>query len=68
MEFVNEINEKENKKPKHKPRVPQSSLQIGYVRYKNGDVEFELKDIKVTDVETLRAFFWELVDELEKNK
>ena len=45
-----------------------SSLEIGFVRYKNGDVSFELKDVKVQDVDTLRDFFWELVDELEKNK
>ena len=68
MEFVNEINEKENRKPKHKPKAPLSSLEIGFVRYKNGDVSFELKDVKVRDVDTLREFFWELVDELEKNK
>ena len=66
MEFVNEINEKENKKPK--PKASASSLEIGFVRYKNGDINFELKDVKVRDVETLREFFWELVDELEKNK
>ena len=66
MEFVNEINEKENKK--QKPKGPVSSLEIGFVRYKNGDVSFELEDVKVRDVDTLRDFFWELVDELEKNK
>jgi len=68
MEFVNEINEKEKEKKKQKPRGPVSSLEIGFVRYKNGDVSFELKDVKVQDVDTLRDFFWELVDELEKNK
>ena len=64
MEFVNEINEKEKEKKKQKPRGPVSSLEIGFVRYKNGDVSFELKDVKVQDVDTLRDFFWELVDEL----
>ena len=68
MEFVNEINEKEKEKKKQKPRGPVSSLEIGFVRYKNGDVSFELKDVKVQDVDTLRDFFRELVDELEKNK
>lgn len=64
MEFVNEINEKEEKKEKAKR--PPTSLQIGFVKYKNGDIEFELKDVKVTDVESLREFFWEVIDELER--
>ena len=49
MEFVNEINEKEEKK--HKAKKAPTTLQIGFIKYKNGDIEFELKDVKVTDVE-----------------
>ena len=68
MEFVNEINEKANKRSKNKPGAPHSSLEIGSVRYRNGDINFELKDVKVTDVQTFREFFWEVIDELGKSK
>tara|TARA_B110000495_G_C22987562_1_gene581177 strand:- start:891 stop:1100 length:210 start_codon:yes stop_codon:yes gene_type:complete len=65
MEFVNEI-------PKDEAEVPvigkPSSLEIGYVRFTSPDIKFELKDIKVTDVQTLRDFLWELVDEMDKNE
>lgn len=62
MEFVNEIPKDEEELPK---TGNDSSLEIGYVRFTSPDVKFELKDIKVKDVQTLRDFLWELVDEME---
>tara|TARA_B110000495_G_C22831054_1_gene484890 strand:+ start:78 stop:284 length:207 start_codon:yes stop_codon:yes gene_type:complete len=61
MEFVNEISEKENAKPENN-----GSLEIGYIKFTNGEgVEFEVKDVKVNDVQGLREFIWELIDEVE---
>ena len=62
MEFVNEINEKENGKPKK----PENSLEIGHIKYENEGVKFEIKDVKVKSVDDLRDFIYELIDEWER--
>ena len=62
MEFVNEINERENPEPKK----AENSLEIGHIKYENDGVKFEIKDVKVKDVDTLRDFIYELMDEWEK--
>ena len=59
---MNEINERENPKPKK----PENSLEIGHIKYENEGVKFEIKDVKVKDVDTLRDFIYELMDEWEK--
>ena len=62
MEFVNEINEKEN----GKPIKAENSLEIGHIKYENNGVKFEIKDVKDKDVDTLRDFFYELMEEWER--
>jgi hypothetical protein len=67
MEFVNEIPKDEDGN-KAIAETPDSSLEIGYVRFTSPNIKFELKDIKVKDVTTLRDFLWELVDEIENSE
>jgi hypothetical protein len=60
MEFVDEIPEEQESK-----RV-ENSLEIGLIKFKNGPVNFEIKDVKVKDVEGLREFIEELLQEWER--
>ena len=63
MEFVNEINEKEES-----VKVDSNSLEIGYIKYTSEDVSFEIKDVKVKDVQGLREFLWEIIDEIDSKE
>ena len=63
MEFVNEINERENPKPDKKA---ENSLEIVHIKYENDGVKFEIKDVKVKDADSLRDFIYELMDEWER--
>ena len=60
MEFVNEINERE------KAKKAENSLEIGHIKYENNGVKFEIKDVAVKDVDSLRDFIYELLDEWER--
>tara|TARA_B100000929_G_scaffold115635_1_gene91767 strand:+ start:762 stop:953 length:192 start_codon:yes stop_codon:yes gene_type:complete len=60
MEFVNEINERE------KAKKVENSLEIGHIKYENNGVKFEIKDVAVKDVDSLRDFIYELLDEWER--
>jgi hypothetical protein len=64
MEFVNEINEKENPPEKK----VENSLEIGHIKYKNDGHMFEIKDVKVKDFDSLRDFIYELMDEWERTQ
>ncbi|MBT6072445.1 MAG: hypothetical protein HOH07_03255 [Euryarchaeota archaeon] len=63
MEFVNEINEKEES-----VKVDSNSLEIGYIKYTSEDISFEIKDVKVKDVQGLREFLWEIIDEIDSKE
>ena len=63
MEFVNEINEKEES-----VKEDSNSLEIGYIKYTSEDVSFEIKDVKVKDVQGLREFLWEIIDEIDSKE
>ena len=58
MEFMDTVpNEEETKQ--------ENSLEIGMIRYKNGDVNFELKNVTVRDLEGLRAFIFDVMEDFE---
>tara|TARA_B110000495_G_scaffold36784_1_gene29518 strand:+ start:2602 stop:2799 length:198 start_codon:yes stop_codon:yes gene_type:complete len=63
MEFVNEINEKEES-----VKEDSNSLEIGYIKYTSEDISFEIKDVKVKDVQGLREFLWEIIDEIDSKE
>lgn len=63
MEFVDEIPEEEESL---KPGA--NSLEIGYIKYTSEDVTFEIKDVKVKDVQGLREFLWEIIDEIDSKE
>ena len=63
MEFVNEINEKEES-----VKVDSNSLEIGYIKYTSEDISFEIKDVKDKDVQGLREFLWEIIDEIDSKE
>jgi len=63
MEFVDEIPEEEKSV---KPGT--NALEIGYIKYTSEDVTFEIKDVKVKDVQGLREFLWEIIDEIDSKE
>lgn len=69
MEFLDEMPvepEKANIKPKMQKKktkpVDEYALQVGSLAFYMGDVELELKDIKVKDLEEFKTFLMEVMD------
>tara|TARA_B110000914_G_C15163990_1_gene309695 strand:+ start:83 stop:277 length:195 start_codon:yes stop_codon:yes gene_type:complete len=62
MDFVDEIPEEGLIKD------ALNSLEIGYIKYTSEDITFEIKDVKVKDVQGLREFLWEIIDEIDNKE
>ena len=73
MEFLDEIPAEEQKKKKHpngKKRNAKKTaqkndkvcLEIGYISFQMGDVDFTVEDLKVRDMKEFRNFLQEVLN------